>query len=70
MEEKTIDPKRIGEKLRELRGNRTINAISEAIGISPSALTMYEIGARMPRDEIKIRICNYYGVSVEIFFKN
>ena len=70
MEEKTIDPKRIGEKLRELRGNRTINAVSEAIGISPSALTMYEIGARTPRDEIKIRICNYYGVSVEIFFKN
>ena len=32
---------------------------------------MYENGSRIPRDEIKIRIANYYKLSVQcIFFMN
>ena len=32
------------------------------------AISQYESGARVPRDEIKVRIAKYYGVSVESLF--
>lgn len=59
----------IGLRLRKLRGDRSIATIANQIGISKSALAMYERGERIPRDEIKIKIAKYYGVSVlDIFF--
>ena len=58
----------VGERLRKLRGERSAQSVADAVGISRSALAMYEIGARTPRDEVKIRLCNYYGVSINIFF--
>ena len=59
----------IGKRLRELRGNSTQNETAKALGISTSALTMYEIGCRIPRDEIKLKIAEHYGKTVEeIFF--
>lgn len=61
--------KDIGTKLSALRGERSQAEVAEDLGISVSALSMYECGNRIPRDEIKIRIANYYGKSVsEIFF--
>ena len=38
------------------------------IGITKSALAMYERDERIPRDEIKIRIADYYGESVQSIF--
>ena len=63
-----INPVEIGKRLRNLRGNKTVQCVADAIGISRSALAMYEIGDRIPRDEIKIKICTYYGVDINIFF--
>lgn len=63
-----MDPIAIGARLRELRGDKTIATVSAELDISPSALTMYEVGARIPRDETKIRIAAYYGVSIESLF--
>lgn len=63
-----FSPTRIGKSLRELRGEKTLADVSKAIRISASALAMYENGYRIPRDEIKIRIANYYGRSVESIF--
>lgn len=61
--------KDIEAKLRALRGERSQAEVAEDLGVSVSALSMYECGNRIPRDEIKIRIANYYGKSVsEIFF--
>lgn len=58
-----------GEVLKELRGNRTQSSIAKAIGITKSSWAMYERNERMPRDEVKIRIANFFGKSVqEIFF--
>lgn len=58
-----------GNRLRELRGSRSPDAVSQDLQISKSALYMYERGERRPRDEIKARISQYYGVSVqELFF--
>ena len=59
---------RIAEKLRDLRGRRTIKEVSNACGISPSTLSMYENGERVPRDEVKTRLAKFYSVSVESIF--
>lgn len=56
-------------KLVELRGQRTQSEVADGMGISVSALSMYENGRRTPRDETKRRIARYYGKTVqEIFF--
>lgn len=59
----------IGKRLRDLRGDSTQNETAKALGISISALAMYENGNRIPRDEIKLKIAKHYGKTVEeIFF--
>ena len=63
------DKKEVGNELRRLRGNRTIEESAKAIGISKSALAMYERGERSPRDEVKIRIADYYKKPIQkIYF--
>ena len=58
----------IGEKLIKLRGNMSQADVAAAIGISSSALSMYENNERVPRDEIKIKLADYYQKSVEYIF--
>lgn len=59
-----------GEKIRALRGERTQSAVAKAVGITKSALAMYERDERRPRDEVKIKLANYFGCSVsEIFYQ-
>ena len=58
----------MNEKLIELRGNRSQEEVAKALGISVSALSMYEQGNRIPRDEIKIRMAKYYGISIDALF--
>lgn len=59
----------LGAKLRRLRGNKTQEEIAAAIGVTKSSWAMYERNERVPRDEIKIRIANYFDKTVqELFF--
>lgn len=59
----------IGERLAMLRGERTQQEVAMDLHISDSAISAYENDARVPRDEVKVRIAEYYGKSVqEIFF--
>lgn len=58
----------MNEKLIELRGDRSQEEVAKALGISVSALSMYEQGKRIPRDEIKIRMAKYYGITIETLF--
>lgn len=61
--------KTYGEKLRDLRGVKSRSEVARACGISVSALTMYELNARRPRDEIKERLAAYYKTPLTwIFF--
>lgn len=61
----------IGKKLRELRGSMTQSELSRNIGVTTSAIGMYECGIRIPRDDIKIRFADFFGKSVEdIFYSN
>ncbi|MCH5195907.1 MAG: helix-turn-helix transcriptional regulator [Oscillospiraceae bacterium] len=60
-----------GEKLRELRGNLSQKELANRLGITKSSLAMYERNERIPRDEVKVRIAKYFGLTVqEIFFGN
>lgn len=63
-----MDMSKIGKRLVELRGDKTQNEVADAVGISISALSMYEQGNRMPRDEIKMRLAAHYGTTVESIF--
>lgn len=63
-----MDSKAIGQKLINLRGNRTQLEVSKAIGISVSALGMYERGERIPRDEVKLALAKYYDTTVQFIF--
>lgn len=66
---KEMDAKAIGKKLVDLRGSRTQEEVANALGLSVSALSMYERGERIPRDNIKIRISAYYKKPIhKIFF--
>lgn len=57
-----------GAKLRALRGEKTQKKVAEDLGITKSALAMYERDERVPRDEIKVRIAEYYGETVQFLF--
>ena len=61
--------KKIAKKLIMLRGDKSRLEVSKALGLTKSAIAMYERGARVPRDDIKVKIAKFYGKSVEeIFF--
>ena len=69
MENRMIDPVEIGKRLRILRGIRTRVEIEKKTGISQARLGNYEHGKRIPNDEAKVILSNFYGVKVQdIFF--
>lgn len=57
-----MDLHKTGRRMLALRGAKTREEAAKGIGISVSALTMYELGRRSPRDAIKEQIARYYGV--------
>lgn len=64
-----LDAKEIGERLIKIRGSIPRDTVAKAVGISVSAISMYENGERISRDAIKIKLAEFYGKSVqEIFF--
>ena len=50
-------------RLKELRGNRTLQEVADEIGITRVALGYYEKGERKPDIEILHRLAAYYHVS-------
>ena len=60
----------IAKNLIRLRGARSREEVAKAVGISVSALAMYETAQRIPRDDIKMRLSEYYGVPVQEIFYN
>lgn len=60
-----------GERLRRLRGKRTIQEVSEATGVAASTISSLENDKRGISDEGKMRLASYYGRTVAyIFFNN
>lgn len=66
-----MNAKEIGNRLIQLRGDKSQQEVVNAVNISPSALSMYENGERIPRDEVKERLAAYYETTVQaLFFDN
>lgn len=66
-----MDAKKIGARLRALRGTRSQQEVADACGVTGMAISLYENGERIPRDETKILLAAYFGETVEsIFFTN
>lgn len=63
-----MDAKLIGKRLVDLRGKRQQSEVADALGISRSALSMYEAGERIPRDEIKVKLARFYDSDIESIF--
>ena len=66
-----MDSKKIGEILRKLREDKGKSQSEVAVenGMSDSAISAYENGDRIPRDEAKIKLAKYFDKPVqEIFF--
>lgn len=64
-----MNAKLIGIRLKKLRGKKTRSEVAHACNITETALGNYENGLRIPRDEVKEAIADYYGVTVQhIFF--
>jgi transcriptional regulator with XRE-family HTH domain len=57
-----------GMKLRALRGDKSMQTVADEVGITKSALAMYERDERTPRDEVKVKLANYYGQTVQSLF--
>lgn len=58
-----------GKMLRELRGERRLEEVANAVGVGVSSIVMYESGQRVPRDNVKRKLADYFNKSVaEIFF--
>lgn len=62
--------KEIGQSLAELRGSTPRAVVAEAVGVSNSAMQMYENGERVPRDETKVALAAFFHTTVGSLFFN
>lgn len=63
-----MDKAQIAARLKALRGNKSQQEVANAIGVTPMAISLYESGERIPRDEIKIKIAEYFKTTVDAIF--
>lgn len=60
----------ISKKLVKLRGDKRQEDVAKALNIAQSTYAMYETGKRVPSDDVKIRIAEYYKLTVQDIFFN
>ena len=65
-----MDRQAIAARLVQLRGRRSQSEVARELGISDSALSAYECGERIPRDELKLKMAEYFETSVQHLFFN
>lgn len=58
----------VPERLIAARGDRTQQEVADAVGVTRSALGMYETGDRVPRDDIKVRLADFYDLPIQDLF--
>lgn len=65
-----FDRKKVADRLSELRKEKGMSQdeLANALETSRSAIAAYETGQRIPRDEVKVRIAEFFGVSVQAIF--
>lgn len=63
------DKKVVGDRLRKLRGAKTLAEVGKDLDVTSMAISLWENGERTPSDDMKVKIAAYYNVSVtDIFF--
>ncbi len=63
-----MDKIQIAQKLKTLRGDKSQKKVADDLGITSMAISLYESGERIPRDEMKERLAAYYKISVQELF--
>lgn len=64
-----MDKQRIAQKLRGLRGEKSREEVAINCGVTAQAISMYENAMRIPSDDIKVKIADFYKKTVqEIFY--
>lgn len=60
----------IGKRLRSMRTSKGVSRIefASAVGVSRNAVANYEAGIRIPKDDVKVRIADYYGKDIDSIF--
>lgn len=58
----------VGKRLKELRKETPLQEVANAVHITENSLIAYEAGKRIPRDEVKIALADYYGINVATLF--
>lgn len=64
------DSKTIGKRIATLREKKGLTQaqLARLIGVGTSTVTMWEIGERIPRDEMKVKLAEQLGRSVKFIF--
>src|SRR5699024_7497288 len=57
----------IGKNIKKLRESEKLNQkeLAKALNISNTTLSQYETGQRTPSDDIKIKIAEFFNVSID-----
>jgi len=63
-----VDKTKIAERLKKLRGERSQQEIAAAVGVTPMAISLYEAGERIPRDEVKVKLADLFMTTVDAIF--
>ncbi len=63
-----MDKTKIAERLKKLRGERSQQEIAAAVGVTPMAISLYEAGERIPRDEVKVKLADLFMTTVDAIF--
>lgn len=58
----------VAERLRKARGMETRKSVCKAVGISVSALGMYEQGRRFPGRDTMKKLAEHYRTTVQALF--
>lgn len=60
-----FDVKKMGERIRALRGKQNQEDCAKALGISRGTLSYYESGERKPDADIIYKMCEVFGVTAD-----
>lgn len=62
--------KSVAERIKEARLEKgcSVEEVAKGCGISVSAVQMYECGQRVPRDEIKVAMAQFFDTTVQDLF--
>jgi len=63
-----MDKEKIAKKVKEIRGNKPVEEVALFLGVTASAVMMYERGKRVPKDSVKVKYAEFSGENVQSIF--